>query len=332
MSAQQPVLQEAIPSTAQPKTDPTSRVLELVEYPDWKHMLLDLVRSEELDPNAIDVGRLAQLFLDRIRTLRENNLYVPANALLACAILLSMKADHVYYQILPLAQQTSDSNSSEDFDSEDDLLLDAAFLSDPDAELTTPIQDELDSAPHSEAGGLSEPPLRVLPPARITTRKVSLEELLSAVERVMRAKKSVSPRKTVAEPPIIEEFFEDLDATDVERYVERVHGKVLELAATDAEGIVTFSQLVSAVADGAPAPEDHVNTFLSLLYLANDGKINLWQEEPFDEVFIALLDSESSRALDSSDGADVPEPSDASRVLSDAVSEEEHSLRTGDAA
>ncbi len=319
MSAQQAVLQDrdarefsTPPSSTTPATstsaDPAARVLELVEYPDWKHMLLDLVRSEELDPNAIDVGRLAQLFLDRIRALRENNLYVPANALLACAILLNMKAEHVYYQILPLAQQEG-GGSSDDFDDSEDILLDAAVLLDPDAEVPFPGAEHLNVPDASDLGasGLSEPPLRVLPPARITTRKVSLDELLSAVERVMRAKKSVSPRRTVAEPPVIEEFFEELDETDVERYVEKVHDTVLQLASRDAEGVITLSQLVSALADGDPSPEHHVNAFLSLLYLANDGKVNIWQEQPFDEVFVAPLPAGVENPEDQSERAETGE-------------------------
>ena len=77
-------------------------LVSLVELPEWKSILLDLVKKERMDPWNIDLVDLTQKYLDRVRKMQENNLYVPANALLACAILLNMKADVLrqYYQEL----------------------------------------------------------------------------------------------------------------------------------------------------------------------------------------------------------------------------------------
>lgn len=64
----------------------------LIEQPTWKSMLLDLVRKEHMDVWAIDLVELSQKYLKRIQELKENNLRIPANAMLACAILLKLKA------------------------------------------------------------------------------------------------------------------------------------------------------------------------------------------------------------------------------------------------
>lgn len=64
----------------------------LIEQPTWKSILLDLVRKEKMDVWAIDLVELSQKYLQRIQELKENNLRIPANAMLACAILLKLKS------------------------------------------------------------------------------------------------------------------------------------------------------------------------------------------------------------------------------------------------
>lgn len=67
-------------------------LVELIEQPTWKTIILDLVRKERMDVWAIDLVELSQKYLRRIQELKENNLRIPANAMLACAILLKLKS------------------------------------------------------------------------------------------------------------------------------------------------------------------------------------------------------------------------------------------------
>jgi segregation and condensation protein A len=67
-------------------------LVELIEQPTWKSILLDLVRKEKMDVWAIDLIELSQKYLRKIQELKENNLRIPANAMLACAILLKLKS------------------------------------------------------------------------------------------------------------------------------------------------------------------------------------------------------------------------------------------------
>lgn len=64
----------------------------LIDQPAWKTILITLVKTEKMDPWNIDIKELAQKYLDKIRSLQSTDLRLPANAILASAILLKFKA------------------------------------------------------------------------------------------------------------------------------------------------------------------------------------------------------------------------------------------------
>lgn len=64
----------------------------LIEQPAWKTILITLVKSERMDPWNIDIKVLAEKYLQKIRSLNSTDLRLPANAILASAILLKFKA------------------------------------------------------------------------------------------------------------------------------------------------------------------------------------------------------------------------------------------------
>ncbi len=70
-------------------------LVDLIDQPAWKTILLDLVESEKMDPWDIDVIVLAEKYIKKINDLETNNLRVPANAILACAILVKTKSKYL---------------------------------------------------------------------------------------------------------------------------------------------------------------------------------------------------------------------------------------------
>jgi len=70
-------------------------LVDLIDQPAWKTILLDLVSSEKMDPWDIDVTALAEKYLKKVNELEHNNLRVPANAILACAILVKTKSKYL---------------------------------------------------------------------------------------------------------------------------------------------------------------------------------------------------------------------------------------------
>ncbi len=70
----------------------TVDLVELIHVPEWKSILVELVKSEKMDPWNIDLIGLANQYAAKIASLTETNLRIPANAILALSILLKFKS------------------------------------------------------------------------------------------------------------------------------------------------------------------------------------------------------------------------------------------------
>jgi len=67
-------------------------LVNLIDQPEWKTILIDLVKTNKMNPWNIDVSKLTEKYLDKINQMESLNLRVPANAILACAILVKTKS------------------------------------------------------------------------------------------------------------------------------------------------------------------------------------------------------------------------------------------------
>ena len=71
---------------------PSLDIEKMVEKPTWRTMLVELITAKKLDPWDIDISALTEGFLEKIREMQRVELEVPANIVLACAILLKFKS------------------------------------------------------------------------------------------------------------------------------------------------------------------------------------------------------------------------------------------------
>jgi len=94
-SAENPGQQEMpgarLPGQPAEQEEPINLV-DLIEQPAWKTILIGLIKSNKMDPWDIDIVWLADLYLRKIQTMERADLRIPANAILASAILLKLKA------------------------------------------------------------------------------------------------------------------------------------------------------------------------------------------------------------------------------------------------
>ena len=67
-------------------------LVDLIEQPAWKTILIELVKTEKMDLWNIDISELADKYLQKINELEGSDLRLPANAILASAILLKFKS------------------------------------------------------------------------------------------------------------------------------------------------------------------------------------------------------------------------------------------------
>ncbi|MEM2137696.1 MAG: ScpA family protein [Candidatus Anstonellaceae archaeon] len=71
---------------------------KIVAYPTWREMLLDLVASKKLDPWNIDIVDVASGYIDKIKKMEMLDLRIPANLILAAAILIRFKSDALRFE------------------------------------------------------------------------------------------------------------------------------------------------------------------------------------------------------------------------------------------
>jgi segregation and condensation protein A len=162
------------------------QLINIINEPNWKSMLYDLIKTNELDLWNINLITLTELYLEEIKTMQEQNLLVPANALLAATILLKLKA----------------------------YSLKLSTIEDEEDELKLPINEELDLGK-----------INLETPNRLKEGQISLEELINVVEVVMNkpTKKNIEkkikeqkelnltmPEKTTDIVERIEEFYKNI--------------------------------------------------------------------------------------------------------------------------
>jgi segregation and condensation protein A len=116
--------------------------------------------------------------------------------------------------------------------------------------------------------------LRLPPPRRLT-----LQELIKAIEEIMKIQQHV--KKTIQ--PIQQNVFQiNMNEKDIDALIEETFNSVKEKV--DSYGLVTFSQLIKN-----KDLEGVIKTFVPLLFLQKNGKVQLFQEEFFGEIFVKLL-------------------------------------------
>ncbi len=179
-------------------------LVSLIEEPAWKIILLDLVKREKMDVWAIDLVKLSSAYLEKIRKLQSSNLKIPANAILACAILLKLKSRSISFSFLK--EEKEPEISEEEIREMNEML----------PELT--------------------------PLTKVRESSVSLDELMHQIEAVIRKTKQRSEkmRKNGEEyrPKFVMPAF---DEKEIEDKIEEIFSLVATKA--DSEGLVLFSQL-----------------------------------------------------------------------------------------
>ena len=82
--------------TLQTPGEPSGRQLSIEEFvkeATWRELLLELVESNQLDPWNIDIARVVDGYIKAVRRMKVLDLHIPANIILAAAILLRLKSE-----------------------------------------------------------------------------------------------------------------------------------------------------------------------------------------------------------------------------------------------
>lgn len=217
-------------------------LMEVVVQPTWREFLVDLVQSEKMDPWDIDLCEVADKCIERVKNWEAMDLHIPANVILASSLLLRFKADALEWK--PLEEYTVE---------EEPVML---------------IQEDL--------------PELILKPNRPRARRVTLQELMTAVESVMKSGRRV---QRIIPSPIALNV--QLPPKTMGERISEVFDKAKALK--DADDLVLFSEL----SDG-----HMVEHFIPMLHLVNSRKMEAWQDEVFGEIFLKVLEDKLGDAAE----------------------------------
>lgn len=221
----------------------------------WKSIIFDLIKTEQMDPWNVDVSLLAKKYVEHLHQLKQQDLQVSGKVLLAAAMLLRIKSNKLL----------DDDLSEFDRLIAGDEVSEDQFYDELEQELAKgeqlAITEDLQLHPR-------------LPQAR--RRKVSVYDLVKALEKALEVKQR---RILDHAHPTVEMPVKTFDVNQaIDSLLERIKAHA---------GKLTFSMLVAS-----KERREKIYTFIPLLHLANQHKVELDQEEPFGEITITVMEGE----------------------------------------
>lgn len=226
----------------------------------WQSMIYDLVKTEQMDPWDIDIGTLAQQFLDSLKKLKAMDFRISGKVVLAAAILLRLKSTKLVKEdlgeldrIIAMSEQTQEE-----------------------------FYDELEQGLYDEPHGTTEKPNYTLIPhtPQPRKRKVSVYDLVEALQKALEVKRRRSFTLHDVEITIPEHTI------DISEVIEKIYNEVRDYfltRATEKGAKLAFSKLIKS-----DNREEKIYTFVPLLHLSNQGRVLLEQEKHLAEIYVQL--------------------------------------------
>jgi segregation and condensation protein A len=230
-------------------------LLDLSEFETYEPLgiLVELAQHGKIDPWDIDIVELTDGFLRRVEELKKMDLRISSRTLLYSAILLRMKSSCVL----------------EENAGEEELEEDSGFFEEED--FPEP----------------AEFPIPKLPVRRLSTRPVTLNELILELKK---AEKSLSRKNEKKARQVLEErafsentVFSTGDALGI-AHDEAISSRLTFLWGKLSKVFETCS--CAAFSELMKGSEDQIMDYLSLLFLASNRKVWLCQKELFEELYI----------------------------------------------
>lgn len=231
----------------------------------WQSMLVDLVHDENMDIWDIDISKISSKYLEMIKNLKDLNFQVCGKIILAAAILLKLKSERFI---------------SGDINSFDSLMMDDQGWDELDDFFVDAKQELREDLKELK----KQKPIVVPRSPQPRKRKVSIYDLIGALEQAL----ETNARKPLKKPK--EKFKVPEKKIDISQVIKDVYSKVLDYFEMETEiqlenSHVKFSSLLPEEASSF----DKIYTFVPLLHLTNDRKVNLHQEEHFGEIEVELI-------------------------------------------
>jgi segregation and condensation protein A len=246
----------------------------LVEQDDitWKDIILNLVKTEQMDPWDVNIGLLAKKYIELLKKAKELDFKISGKVVLAAALLLRVKSKRLV---------------GEDLDEFDRLLAGAPT---DEEEFYDDLAAMRDASQIPEEERVNLVPRTPQP----RKRKVSVYDLVNALEKALEVKK----RRIIKSIPTLEVEVPK-KTSDTGLMIRQIYNKILDFFLANGKTRLTFNKLVPS-----EEKEDKILAFVPLLHLSNNRKIELEQEEHFGDISITLKRDLGKKELSSGKTAD----------------------------
>lgn len=221
----------------------------------WKTIIYDLVKTEQMDPWDIDISLLAQKFIQVIKEMQEHDFTIPGKILLAAAVLLKIKATHLV---------DNDISNLDRLINQHDGIPEEELFEEMEQRLRNPDSVHPQLIPRN-------------PQPR--NRKVSVEDLVEALQRALATKKRILAQQRPVKFPMPQRKIDILEV------IRDIYHKINYYLNKEPDQKLTYTRLLPPKA----GKQEKVYTFIPLLHLENQQKIEMEQKGHFEEIVVNLV-------------------------------------------
>lgn len=225
----------------------------------WRSIILDLIKTEKMDPWDINVSRLSKMFIKTLKKLKEMNLHVSGKVLLCAALLLRVKSSRLIGDdLMEFDRLLASTEDQEDMYTDEDY-----------------VQGELGQmGMHIDKDQLNLVPKTPQP----RKRKVSVYDLIDALAIALNVR-----RRRILNNIQTKDMTAPEKKMDISQLMGDLYNDVIGHLTSGETDKVSFTSLVPG-----DTKQDKVYTFVPLLHLTNARKVDLEQQKHFGEIWVKL--------------------------------------------
>lgn len=234
----------------------SERIMNIVFKEDeitWQTIIYELIKVEGMDPWDINVSLLSEKYIGMLKKLQQMDLRLSGKVVLAAAILLKIKSERFLGEDMAYFDSMMAGDDSLDLDDETDGLVERKKLTREDMEK-----------------------MRLIPKTpQPRQRKVSVYDLVDALQKALEVKKRRNLLTRVEAQVRMPEKH-----VDISEIIRNVYDQVKVHFENNDK--ITFTQLIN----NSEKREDKIYTFIPLLHLSNQRKVDLLQDQHFGDIDI----------------------------------------------
>jgi segregation and condensation protein A len=233
----------------------------------WKSIIIELIRTEKMDPWDINVSQLSKMYIKTLKKLKEMNLRLSGKVLLAAALLLRIKSTRLVGEDMMEFDRLLASG-----DNPDQLYGEENF-----------VEGQLNNM-----GVTMGKDIRLIPKTpQPRQRKVSVYDLIDALAVALNVR-----RRRILNQIQTRSLDVPEKKYDISKLMDTLYDDVVECLMKDSSQRIAFSDLVPG-----ESKMDKVLTFIPLLHLTNARKVDLEQNDHFEEIYVKLAKQEKQQKL-----------------------------------